>query len=879
MLAANNDQAQQFRASELRIEREPYTDRWLFRWLTCKPLVANQDGSISHYQNQGIAPPYIQIHGIREMIRKQTRDPVCDWKAKTFDCFRYLVSLDQGAQGNEPWYTMLQDALNEIKPIILITSYQKELKQAHLHSPAVPSGETNRFAHLLDPNHPLMPPLMPRQGSIAEVPHDTDNEDELMLPKFRSYPEREDGPWKLTAINKRYMEQEESWALSRRDRAAQEYRECLTVSNYGEPVMPLPKNWNGPVELSSIDEDMKQTWDTLREHQRLTEQLEKADREHPRRPLISEIRDKIVEGQRGVPWAELDLQFGVHEFVHGNDAERELRLIAKEEVSWLWYLCKPVQVDHQLPEDIEHEGSFVAFWRRIRSGLSDHYPYEQTLRASRGFLSKEEIIKKFNKGLRGPVEKWSLRQMAPDVWEDTKNRKVLESSQDDTHYGAREEYHPEQTIRWPEPPQGLGDNGEVDEWEAYKQFLRQAEDERLTAEDLNLERALRATGHSEANLEATNQEEQTRGFYCRLGYRLGHTIRILSEKYKQDMETLKSQGREEASRQSLVKALNTWKRTRAREDDTSQEGSRKRRCTSYKDIVREHVPERFQRDWDDDPTRDAEAECAQVVGEGVLWELHDSQSYNQAPGNKCRREALWTFGHPSMKPKAKKFWDINRWNPHQQLRELRNVIDHADSDDVESLFYKRHPDTERQEAQDSRFYTDSTSRSLPVPRANQGQSAAEVSPEIAEVLAGDGQQPQGDGEDDQPAAPPSWLETVMGPRNTVMDAQVTVVDPQNTVTGPQNTESGHSQESESGIGQSGQSDKENVGQGTVLASPDDSPTQGGIAAGPLQDVTHIHEPGAESEPDLYGRSEDEIEGLGIQNQHSSFSIFEDGPSE
>ncbi|CAH0056712.1 unnamed protein product [Clonostachys solani] len=860
-MAENEDPAQQFRANELRIEKEPYTDGWLLRWLTCKPLVPNRDGSYSQYRGWSIAPPHVQIYGIQDMIRNQNRDPISDWKAKTFDCFRYLVSLDREADGDEPWYTMLQNTLEQIKPFILITTYEKALKQAQLHSPAAFSG-TNRFAHLLHPNHPLLPPSTPRRGSIIELLHDAGIvEDEPKLPRIRSKLEEAEVRWMLTAISKRCMEQQESQVASKRDRAIQEYRESLAETDKGEPVMPLPRNWNGPVELSMMDEKMKQTWDTLREHQKLAEQLEKADGKWRQRPLITEIKDMIEQGRRGVPWPELDLQFGDYEFLLGSDGERELRLIAPEEASWLWYLSRPLYYGH-MPQAVEQcDRRFDVFWRRIRSWLKNYATCTRTFHTNQGFLSKQELIQQFNTGLRGPVKKWRLGQIPPEVWRDTDTRKVLQGSPYHTHYAVRAHY-PERTIRWPNPPPEVGNGGEVDGWEAYKRLLSQAEDGIITAEELAWQVAFDAENGTSI---VANHERQTERFFRRLAYRLGHTIRVLKEEHKQDMETLESQGREEASRQSLARALEIWRRARARETDTPQEGSRKRRRTSYRDIVREHVPDRFQKDWDDDPPHDVEAECAKMVGEEVLGELHDDESHGQEPrGKKRRREALWTFGHSSMKPRARKFWDINRWGACQQEREQRNAVEHAGPDELGSLFYG----PQQPGAHDDDFYADSASRTLP--RADMWQNAAEVRPEIFEAeevdaqqpLEGggeeDGQQPQEDGEDNPPAERTSWLETVMG---------------------NQNPESGHSRESGRGTEQSGHSNKENVGQRTLLPSPDDSPTQGGMTGGPLQDVTHIHEPGAGSEPDLYGRSEDGNEGPRVRDQHSSFSIFEDGPSE
>ncbi|KAK7223825.1 hypothetical protein V2G26_011828 [Clonostachys chloroleuca] len=870
-MAADNDQAPNIRADALSIEEEPYTDEWMFRWLTGAPG-ENQDGNGMQYQYRGcsIAPPRVQIDRIREMIRNHTRDPISDWKAKIFDCFRYLVSLDEEANVNRSWYNTLQDTLDQIKPTILIMEYENELKQAYLHSPAVIS-RTNRFDHLLDRKRPLLPPPTPKRGSITELPHGTVNrEDVLKLPRLPSNLEEAKRQWTLTAINKRYIEQEESRALSKRDRAIEEYRESLAETDKGEPVMPLPSNWNGPVELSMMDEEMKQTWDTLREHQKLAEQLETSSGKWRQRPLIAQVSNLIEDGREGVSWAELDLQFGDHEFLLGSDGEPELRLIAAEEASWLWYLSRPLYCGDLPQADGQCDRRFDVFWKRIRSWLSNYATCARTFHTNQGFLSKQELIQQFNTDLRGPVEKWRLRQMPPEVWKDADTRKVLQGSQYHTHYAVRA-YYPERTIRWPNPPQEVGNDGEVDGWEAYKRLLRQAEDDIITAEELDRQVALDAeTGTS----IVADQEKQTASFFRRLAYRLGYTIRVLNEEHRQDMETLESRGREEASRQSLVRALDIWKRARAREADTSQEGSRKRRCTSYRDIVREHVPDRFQKDWDDDPARDWEAECAKIVGQEVLWELQDNQSYSQEPrNNKRRREALWTFGHSSMKPRAKKFWDIDRWNAHRHMREQRNVAEqrnaaeHAGLNEVETSFYGSHYGPEQERALDDRFYTDSASRSLFVPDADRWQNAADFRPEIFEAEENE-QQPQGDREDDPPAERSSWFETVMG---------------------PQDTESGHSQQreqtqqSETGTEQSDRSDKENVGQRTLLPSPDGSQIQVGIAGtgagGPLQDVTQIHEPGAESEPDLYGRSEDENHGPGVRNQHSSFRIFEDGSSE
>jgi hypothetical protein len=427
MTAADNDQAPNIRADALSIEREPYTDEWLFRWLTEAPG-ENQDGNRMQYQYRGysIASPGVQIDRIREMIRNHTRDPVPDWKAKIFDCFRYLVSLAQGPAGGAPWYDLLQDTLDQIKPTVLIMKYENELKQAYLHSPAVIS-RTNRFDHVLDRKRPLLPPPTSKRGSITELPHATVNrEDVLKLPRLPSNLEEAKRQWTLTAINKRHMEQEESRALSKRDRAIEEYRESLAENDKGVPIMPLPRNWNGPVELSMMDEEMKQTWDTLREHQKLAEQLEKSHGKWRQRPLITQVSNMIEDGREGVSWSKLDLQFGDHEFLLGSDGEPELRLIAAEEASWLWYLSRPLYCGDLPQADGQCDRRFDVFWKRIRSWLSNYATCTQTFHTNQGFLSKQELIQQFNTDLRGPVEKWRLGQMPPEVWKDADTRKVLQ---------------------------------------------------------------------------------------------------------------------------------------------------------------------------------------------------------------------------------------------------------------------------------------------------------------------------------------------------------------------------------------------------------------------------------------------------------------------
>lgn len=178
--------------------------------------------------------------------------------------------------------------------------------------------------------------------------------------------------------------------------------------------------------------------------------------------------------------------------------------------------------------------------------------------------------------------------------------------------------------------------------------------------------------------ERPSEADKTRtcNFYRCLGYRFGQTMRDLKEEHEKNMEALKCPKRRGANRRFLWEALKYWR------DDYLK---RPPVTPMYRDIIKRAAPAQWNKKWNPRSVEDGESEAAELVRKGILEEAYENknplwptENYIDEDGNDTgqpRPAAIWGFAHPSIKPKVKQFFDINRWPKELQTPERIREIE------------------------------------------------------------------------------------------------------------------------------------------------------------------------------------------------------------
>lgn len=193
--------------------------------------------------------------------------------------------------------------------------------------------------------------------------------------------------------------------------------------------------------------------------------------------------------------------------------------------------------------------------------------------------------------------------------------------------------------------------------------------------------------------------ERTLGFYRSLGWRVGHALRCMEDAHKANLRELDEKpSLSETHYEALKKTLDAWDKeysdavTRRKWFDKGggTVGSRSiglpRVMAVLEDVVGIAEPERAETMAKGEPNAAAEMVRAGIIreayeGKTLLWpRIPDSDEGDVEEKDKIelirgwRGEPLWAFGHPSVRPKAKQFFNINHWPVHLQTPERQADI-------------------------------------------------------------------------------------------------------------------------------------------------------------------------------------------------------------
>lgn len=205
-------------------------------------------------------------------------------------------------------------------------------------------------------------------------------------------------------------------------------------------------------------------------------------------------------------------------------------------------------------------------------------------------------------------------------------------------------------------------------------------------------------------------------FYRGLAYRFGLTIGKLEAQHKKYQLLLKISERQNANLDFLKVAIKSWVDVTSERSNSllkNPSENHKPGATRYEDIVKkiDHQNRNFKKNRKNNDQIETERAYAELVRKGIILEMYENKNLLWATAERgfprerggyapsSRREALWTFGHPANKPKAKRFFDLNRWPLHLQNERRQAGISASGPQDITEV-EKRRPQRHRERIQD-----------------------------------------------------------------------------------------------------------------------------------------------------------------------------------
>lgn len=175
----------------------------------------------------------------------------------------------------------------------------------------------------------------------------------------------------------------------------------------------------------------------------------------------------------------------------------------------------------------------------------------------------------------------------------------------------------------------------------------------------------------------------TMDFYRCLGYHLGWTLRQLREEHEADLELLKCPKRRRDNWNVLARSLSIWQA----DYHTRQHGEGNDAIPQHRDLVKIAEPGRL---WDGGDRFAGDEEAAtDLVRKGIIKEAYENKTllwprrcgFDEDENDEnivkiphwCR-ESTWALAHPSVRPKAKQFFNMNHWPLHLQTEKRQAEI-------------------------------------------------------------------------------------------------------------------------------------------------------------------------------------------------------------
>lgn len=248
--------------------------------------------------------------------------------------------------------------------------------------------------------------------------------------------------------------------------------------------------------------------------------------------------------------------------------------------------------------------------------------------------------------------------------------------------------HPEEAIRWPESNgarrRTRAKNSDDDDDEDMPPTVPQV----MPSMD-----HVRTFGECLAEQDEIQRDAaQTVRFFRRIAYRLGRTLQRVAAEGRYHQQRARDPACRTANAASLRTLVTQWAADTGRAVVPPCRSGRV--VASYRDVVLAAEPEAVVGGNE----AEVEAYCRDVVRRNILREAAENKtmlwplavprdsSVDGVAGRDgrtvLRREALWSFAHPSRTAKAPRFFDVNAWPLEVQSKETQAAIRAAGVEDA-----------------------------------------------------------------------------------------------------------------------------------------------------------------------------------------------------
>lgn len=186
-------------------------------------------------------------------------------------------------------------------------------------------------------------------------------------------------------------------------------------------------------------------------------------------------------------------------------------------------------------------------------------------------------------------------------------------------------------------------------------------------------------------------------FYC-LAFRFGLVMGATEKEVERLENDLQHREARKRKTEGLDKSVDDrWSRLQAHQAEIDRTSGSEAEAPTYKDVVVAANPENYGNIWGADSNLQesqqsqqkqvaTEGHCRKIVGRNIILEAYENRTmlwpsnlraFKGKDGKEVssyRREPIWTFGHPSVRKTAPRFWSLDRWPLELQSMETQKKI-------------------------------------------------------------------------------------------------------------------------------------------------------------------------------------------------------------
>lgn len=374
---------------------------WLRRWLKYKGLANSEDLALHDFRGQKIEAPRIQLIRAKNFLADEDIDHTIDFEEKIGALVLYCEHLMK-IHNDEDWEQDLGEVLSMILTHCLYNQFRDGKQTLTLNFPAL-SKQSMRLPQKSGPRLILAEGIKPKPGPIG--PPKPKKEIYFKPPVFEQVPQDSArDPYIYTVMSIRYTNQIEGWAQWAKEHAVKESWSHKERFSRKDPIMPLPKNFNGPIVMDLMDEEMKDTWDTLRKYQKLDQALRRAEQKAPRE-CIRELIKCLDEGLAG-KYSENETQLMPYAHEASILPDRVwtgLQSLKTREVEWLEYISLPVLTAENIVNRFDADERVFA--KRMCRLVESRHPTKGAFFGNTDAKPYQNCLEALNRVCDGPVDR------------------------------------------------------------------------------------------------------------------------------------------------------------------------------------------------------------------------------------------------------------------------------------------------------------------------------------------------------------------------------------------------------------------------------------------------------------------------------------------